>query len=695
MSQYLKQLFLFSWILLNMYVHTKGQSKIGFYDLFPVVKLNIEDQDYSEAVQLLTANTHLLEGKHRFVYYLEMGSLYHFLGEYEESNRWFEQADLYVENYMKNIGDITVSYLSNPNSLAYPGKDFENIFINYYKALNFIQLEKFEDALVEVKRMNILLNQYNDVFPENSYKEDAYIHLIMGIVYDINHEYNDACIAYKNAFNIYNKVYSNKFNVSVPRQLILDIARSAKKAGLVNDHLEFSSKLTESELSDISKQSSVLFIWHNGLVPEKREEIIEFTVVNTGGTIVFNDNSDNEEYKFAGTALKSMAVLNSIINDESGIYKMSFANLKPRESSFNKGSILDISEQRVYNFQMCEDLTKIAIQSHKDRKTRDFSNALIRLVIREAGKSTAKAAAKAATKEGIKQLGGSGQIGEIAGVVTSLLIDAAANKIERSDLRQWSSLPGEIMYCRVYSDPGDHQYIFRTNGLIQDSVYISLNPNSDIIKILASPLTSSSIRNSFIKKTVYSEDFTEHNDVWTEEIAGIGKFSIEEERFHMDVKKYDYDGRWIPFEIDFASIDNFSLEVDFEVIKSYGNWGSLWILWNFYSKDETLKKGWYNAMIENHSYLVKNDASYFGRLKKRNRQPRKNDFGFEDVESEIISLEIRKINEKYYIIYNGSVKQVFFSDYIKSGNRNIAVMTMKSHIAIDRIQFSELTKPDK
>ena len=52
--------------------------------------------------------------------------------------------------------------------------------VHYYKALNFIYLKDYEGALIEARRVNILLNQFNEKYKENKnkYTRDAFSHLV-------------------------------------------------------------------------------------------------------------------------------------------------------------------------------------------------------------------------------------------------------------------------------------------------------------------------------------------------------------------------------------------------------------------------------------------------------------------------------------------------------------------------------------
>ncbi len=83
--------------------------------------------------------------------------------------------------------------------------------LNYYKALNYINLGRYDEALVECRRINIKLNQLNDKYKDkkNKYSGDAFAHLLMGIIYDASKDYNNAFIAYRNALEVYETPTSN------------------------------------------------------------------------------------------------------------------------------------------------------------------------------------------------------------------------------------------------------------------------------------------------------------------------------------------------------------------------------------------------------------------------------------------------------------------------------------------------------
>ena len=111
------------------------------------------------------------EKKDRVLYYFDMGTALHNAGEYKESNKYLTQAEQAIEeNFTKSISKIATSMILNDNILDYPGEDYEDIFINILMALNYIHLDNLEDAMVEVKRIDIKLSKLQDKY-QNMAKE--------------------------------------------------------------------------------------------------------------------------------------------------------------------------------------------------------------------------------------------------------------------------------------------------------------------------------------------------------------------------------------------------------------------------------------------------------------------------------------------------------------------------------------------
>lgn len=95
------------------------------------------------------------QNKDRALYFLDLGLLQHYLGEYEASNDSLEQAERAMDDaFVKSVSRGAASLLLNDNALEYAGEDYENIYVNVFKALNDLALDQFDGAFVEVRRID-------------------------------------------------------------------------------------------------------------------------------------------------------------------------------------------------------------------------------------------------------------------------------------------------------------------------------------------------------------------------------------------------------------------------------------------------------------------------------------------------------------------------------------------------------------
>ena len=121
-----------------------------------------ENGNLEKALATLQSNSSESKGKSEFLFDVNCGLVLSLLGRYEESNEYFEKAFIHGEDYRLNYFNEVASYLSNPNFTAYRGEDHEHLILLYFKAINYLKLDKKEEALVECRRLNIRLQQLSD-----------------------------------------------------------------------------------------------------------------------------------------------------------------------------------------------------------------------------------------------------------------------------------------------------------------------------------------------------------------------------------------------------------------------------------------------------------------------------------------------------------------------------------------------------
>ncbi|MBS2100459.1 COG3014 family protein [Carboxylicivirga linearis] len=438
-------------ILLLLTISTFLTSCLTYYEKNIQLQNMIAAGNFDSADKLLQNDKKGSEGKNRMLYFCNRGVVSFMNGEYEQSIDYFNQADYYVEDYKSNLGNEALALITNPGIKPYRPEDFESVMVHYYKALNFIYLNNYEGALVECRRVDILLQQFNEKYKKgkNKYTRDAFAHTLMGLVYEASGNTNDAFIAYRNALEIYEEDYLPMFGVQPPQQLKEDLLRTAYELGFGTELHFYEDKFGMKYEPNEDENGYLIFFWMNGFGPVKAEWSINF--VNTG----YNDGwitLTNDEYGL------SFPIYIGKYSDEQknsfknlSVLRVAFPKYVERKPLFHNAHISANGE--TYPLELSENINAIAFQCLQDR------------MLREIGAGIARLAAKKAMEAAVRSEN------ENLGAVLSI-INAAT---EQADTRNWQALPYSISYCRVPLSEGTHQVSLKTSGQMQNEVPFTFN----------------------------------------------------------------------------------------------------------------------------------------------------------------------------------------------------------------------------
>ena len=404
----------------------------SYYQANQSFNQEFETGDLEGALNSLRAKSSEASGRKEFLYDVNNGLVLSMLGRYDESNEYFEKAYLFGEDYRTNYLYEATSYLTNPMFATYRGEDHEHLMLLYYKALNYVKQNNFDDALVECRRLNIRLQQLSDRYGSDSkYREDAFVHLMMGVIYEAGKDFNNAFIAYRNAYNIYTGSFQSMFNLGPPPQLKLDLLRTAWLSGLID---EFNTYKEEFGMPDykyeLSTEPELVFFWHNGLSPIKAEWGINFVVNRRDDWLYFNNESMQMVFPFNIGGYNDHDK-RSLSNIE--VFRVAFPKYLERPVFYYKAE-LAIGDERI-ELQKAEDVNAIAFKCLQERMNLELSKALIRLALKKATEMEVKKTDRA--------------LGSVVGLLNAMT--------EHADTRNWQTLPHEIFYCRVPLKKGSNK----------------------------------------------------------------------------------------------------------------------------------------------------------------------------------------------------------------------------------------------
>nr|WP_224365322.1 hypothetical protein [Hyalangium versicolor] len=161
-----------------------------------------EAEDYPRALDELEELEQHGEPRDALLVLLDKGMVLHAAGRWEESIQVLAKADRLSQQLDGiSIREEAGALLSSERQRAYRGEDFEKLMISVLQALNYAQLGKDEDALVEVRRVNERL-QKMIVDEKKPYEQLAIARYIGGVLYEDQRDWDSAFIDYAKALEL-------------------------------------------------------------------------------------------------------------------------------------------------------------------------------------------------------------------------------------------------------------------------------------------------------------------------------------------------------------------------------------------------------------------------------------------------------------------------------------------------------------
>jgi len=102
---------------------------------------------------LLLEAPSLLKKQGPIIVNYDLGILSRLVGNYTDSNNYLSESERLIwEAYTESVSGNIASFLVNDNTKAYQGEEYEDMYLNVFKALNYMHLGETEAALVELNR---------------------------------------------------------------------------------------------------------------------------------------------------------------------------------------------------------------------------------------------------------------------------------------------------------------------------------------------------------------------------------------------------------------------------------------------------------------------------------------------------------------------------------------------------------------
>ncbi|MCQ2603911.1 MAG: hypothetical protein MJ215_02560 [Spirochaetia bacterium] len=424
--------------------------------------------DFDSALDVIKKNEDRspYKNKNRLLFCLDYGLMCHYCGDFETSNLYLEEAETLIEqlnavSVSREIG----SYLLNDNIREYSGEDYESLYVNIFRCLNYIGLGMRDDALVEIRKANLKLelleNKYRKQVADYNQSEDALVEVpqvknhfhnsalsryLGTVLFRQDHSYDDARIEaqwLEKAFAEQSSIYD--FPVpEIPRQ-------------------KFPSG--DSALLDVMAFS--------GMGPVK--EPLGFLVTVGGGLLTFSATGYDSDFV--------SSLLGFFILPCPGVWHTSVMNFqipilaqRDRTPDSIVVSLTGEDGTRV-TMDLLENVNSIAKDTYKLK----LPLTVVKTALRVIGKKIGSEAGQYA----IREASGDNSLAAISG----LLFDVLSAVSENVDVRSCAMLPAYVYTAELEVKPGVYDVTvdyYQNGSLINSDVRSGVNIEKDRLNFLES-----------------------------------------------------------------------------------------------------------------------------------------------------------------------------------------------------------------
>lgn len=199
------------------------------------------------------------KGRDELLFLLDRGTLLHAAGRFDESNAYFLRAAEVIEDLdLVSVSEQAGTILINETVADYRGEDYERVLIPIFAALNYANLGKSEDALVECRRCRHLLEVIADKRGID-FRPNAFARYLSGLMYEIRGELNDAYIEYLAVTDLEPGFVTAQD----------DVLRLAKRLGFQQERAEFRRRWGRDAAEPPPDTGELVVLYECGLAPRK------------------------------------------------------------------------------------------------------------------------------------------------------------------------------------------------------------------------------------------------------------------------------------------------------------------------------------------------------------------------------------------------------------------------------------------
>ncbi|HKT36481.1 MAG TPA: hypothetical protein VJR03_16775 [Nitrospira sp.] len=444
---------------------------------YALIDKSLLANDYRQADSIVqNAEQEQYGPKSRVLYGMDRGMTLQLAGEYQQSNEVLEQAEDEVDRlYTRSVRTESLAFMTNDNSLPFEGEPYEQIMINVLKALNYACLNRWQDALVEARRIDHRLNVLADrITDKGAYHDDGFARYLSGILYETAGDMNNAFIAYRNAYETF-EASRGWSRTNVPTQLRADLLRTADALHLSQEFAEYQHQFPDAVWKSSEEQqqlAQVLVISYNGRAPLKEDQFLDLPISTDALALVLVNRG------FTSGNRQQQRAADSVLYGLNGrVVRVALPKIVPQKTHVPVDTINLTPEQGppiIVRTELAQNITALADKALSER----IAGIAVKAVARAAFKYTMAEGASRGAQHAVH-----GDAAPLVGLAVGLLAKGFAVASEEADKRSWRTLPDEIHVARTWVSPGAYHIGSASDGTGAATKMLSLRAGETSILI--------------------------------------------------------------------------------------------------------------------------------------------------------------------------------------------------------------------
>ncbi len=398
--------------------------------------------DYATAIaKLEEENESLYRDKDSVLYYLDVGMLQHYNGDYASSRQNLSEAERLIEElFTRSVSQAAGSLLLNDNVIDYAGEDFEDVYLNVFNALNFLAVDDAEAAFVEVRRINTKLNlledKYRDLADQYGRGEEASVDFESGE----SRFYNSALARYMSLL-----LYRGSDDYDGARIDWEEIQEAYREQSNIYD---FELPLDDSVIARPAEGNARLSVLaFAGQGPVKLAETLYVITTPNMVSILYAEESEGSEGNLIPRGYAQFPYPGV---DGGYRFKFQLPRMELRGSNVQRIRVV-VDGQPMGDLGLFENIEQVALDTFQIRYPLIFLKTVTRTIVKGVLAEEAKDRMQQAGEQ-------SGSVaGLIGGFAASLATDVAVDASEQADLRMSRYFPAFAYVREIDLPPGEYQ----------------------------------------------------------------------------------------------------------------------------------------------------------------------------------------------------------------------------------------------